>query len=83
MSEAAQDIQEKPNGFSFRFSATEYAAVVLFVGRERLCCPFLEFRLEVAPDRGSLWLHISGPEGVTPFLRAEFHLAEQTLRGPA
>jgi hypothetical protein len=29
--------------------------VTQFVARERLCCPFLRFALEVEPDRGSPW----------------------------
>jgi len=44
------------------------------VSRERLCCPFLGFTLEVGPDRGPLRLHLTGPDGVAPFIRAELHL---------
>lgn len=76
MSDVAQDIQETPEEFSFQFPAGEYDAVSQFIGRERLCCPFLRFTLEVTPDRGPLRLRISGPEGVKDFMQAEFHLAE-------
>ena len=61
---------------AFRFPAEEYEAVAHFVARERLCCPFLRFVLEVAPERGPLWLRLTGAEGVTAFMRAELHLLD-------
>jgi hypothetical protein len=75
MTEALEEILELPNGLSFRFPADQFDAVTEFVGRERLCCPFLTFTLEVAPDRGPLLLRLTGPEGVKEFVRAELHLA--------
>jgi hypothetical protein len=74
MTEAAVDIRELPDGFAFRFPAGEYQAVAEFVGRERLCCPFLTFTLELMPDRGPLVLRLTGPEGVKDFIRAELDL---------
>jgi len=74
MSEALGEVRETPDGFALRFPADEYEAVAKFVARERLCCPFLRFTLEVAPDGGPLWLRLGGPEGVAEFLRAELHL---------
>jgi hypothetical protein len=74
MTEAAEEIRELSNGLAFRFPAEEYDAVAEFVARERLCCPFLAFTLEVQPDRGPLLLRLTGAEGVKDFLRAELHL---------
>src|ERR671927_205084 len=74
MTEVVEQIQELPDGFAFRFPASEYDAVTEFVGRERLCCPFLTFTLAVPPDRTSLILRIEGPEGVKEFIRAELRL---------
>lgn len=71
MSEAVTEMLELPDGLAFRFPAEEYEAVALFVARERSCCPFLRFALEIAPERGPLWLRSTGPQGVTAFLRAE------------
>jgi hypothetical protein len=73
-SEAVAEIRELEDGFALRFSAEEYDSVVQFVARERLCCPFLRFELEVAPEKGPLWLRLTGPSGVATFLRAELHL---------
>lgn len=74
MTEAVKDISELPDGLAFRFPAEEYDAVTEFVGRERLCCPFLTFTLDVSPDRGPLRLRLTGTEGVKDFIRAELHL---------
>ena len=74
MTEAVEDITELPDGLAFRFPPGEYDAVTEFVGRERLCCPFLTFTLEVAPDQGPLTLTLTGAEGVKDFIRAELGL---------
>jgi hypothetical protein len=74
MTEAVQEIRELPNGVAFRFPAEEYEAVAEFVNRERLCCPFLRFTLEVKPGGGPLLLRLTGPEGVKDFIRAELRL---------
>ncbi|MGH7703918.1 MAG: hypothetical protein ACREMO_12555 [Gemmatimonadales bacterium] len=70
------DTRELPDGLAFRFPSEEYEAVMQFVARERLCCPFVRFTVELAPDRGPLWLRLTGPDGVKDFLRAELHLDE-------
>ena len=74
MSEAVEEARERPDGFALRFPAEEYEAVIQFVAFERLCCPFLRFMLEVTPDGGPVWLNLTGPEGVTQFIRAELRL---------
>jgi hypothetical protein len=48
--------------------------VAEFVGRERLCCPFLTFMLDVAQDQGPLMLRLTGAAGVKDFIRAELDL---------
>ena len=76
MTEALAELRELPDGVAFRFAAEEYDAVVRFVDRERRCCPFLRFTLEIAPDRGPIWLRLTGAEGVKAFIRAELRLRE-------
>jgi hypothetical protein len=78
MTEAVEEISELPDGLAFRFPAEEYDAVAEFVGRERLCCPFLTFTLNVWPQRAPLHLRITGAEGVKDFIRAELHLPAVT-----
>jgi hypothetical protein len=70
---------ELPDGLAFRFPAEAYDTVVRFLAGERLCCPFLTFTLEITPERGALWLRLTGPAGIKEFIRAELHLP--TARG--
>jgi hypothetical protein len=74
MTQAVKEISELPDGLAFRFPAEEYDAVTEFVGRERLCCPFITFELDIAPKRGPVLLRLRGAEGVKDFIRAELHL---------
>ncbi len=74
LTEAVQEIQALPQGYAFRFAADTYATVAEFVALERLCCPFVTFAIEVQPDRGPIWLRLTGPEGAKEFLRLELNL---------
>ena len=71
---AASDIRDSDDGVVMQFDAEHFDSVVRFISRERLCCPFLRFTLDVAPDRSTLSLGISGPAGAGQFVRAELHL---------
>ena len=75
MTQAVEEIRELPDGLSFRFPAREYAAVAEFIALERLCCPFVTFTLDVAPDQGPLMLRLTGADGVKEFIAAELGLA--------
>ena len=67
--EGAQEVQELPDGFAFRYPAEQYGQVTQFIANERLCCPFFSFVLEVTPANGPIWLRITGREGVKDFLQ--------------
>ncbi len=71
--EACQETQALPDGYSFRFPAEEYPALVAYVANERLCCPFLTFELEVPPHQGPVWLRLRGSETIKAFLAAELN----------
>ena len=45
--------------------------VAEFIANERLCCPFFGFTVEIEPEGGALWLHLTGRDGVKPFIQAE------------
>lgn len=64
--------RELPDGFAYRFDADQLLSLARFIADERRCCPFLTFRLEVAPAQGSLWLQMTAPGAVKPFLAGEF-----------
>ena len=70
---AVEEIREISAGYSFRV-ANETAMLLKlasFIAKERLCCPFFGFSLEVEPEGGALWLRLTGREGVKPFIQAE------------
>jgi hypothetical protein len=63
--------REINGGYEFRFDADAFVPVTRFVATERLCCPFLEFSVEVTPGAGPLWLRLTGPAGTKEFLDEE------------
>ena len=82
---AVQEIRELPDGYSFRL--TNETALLLrvadFIAKERLCCPFFGFALQLEPEGGALWLSLMGREGVKPFILAEIGQAfdDRVARG--
>jgi hypothetical protein len=62
--------QELSDGYSFRIP-TETKMIeraASFMSRERLCCPFFHFALEVTPGNGPVWLKLTGSEDVKQFV---------------
>ena len=68
-----QAIQELPDGYEFHLTDDPQAIVKAaeFVSLEKLCCPFLNFAIEVKPEGGPVWLRLTGREGVKAFIREE------------
>jgi hypothetical protein len=69
----SQETRDLANGMQFRFPNQPRLLVEIaeFIGRESLCCPFLNFTLEVKPAGGPVWLDLTGPEGTKQFLQGE------------
>lgn len=67
---AVGELRELPDGYAFRLPAdTEVISQAgAFVSRERLCCPFFHFGLEVPPDHGPVWLKMTGRDGVKQYI---------------
>jgi len=66
------ETRELDDGFAFCYPPESLLLTAEFISRERLCCPFFNFKLELAADGEPLWLYLTGPEGVKAFLQAEF-----------
>lgn len=73
--ELAEERQELPNGYAWRFRASRLEAVARFVANERRCCPFVDFELTIAAADGPIWLRLTGPKGTREVLQAELELA--------
>lgn len=76
MREAIKEVKELPDGYSFRFDASQPNILLLseFIARERLCCPFFTFELVAERSDGPLWLKLRGREGVKEFIVAELDI---------
>ena len=68
-----QETHELPNGYEFRFTGAPEVLKKLadFVSLEKLCCPFLNFLIEIEADNGPVWLRLTGRAGVKEFVREE------------
>jgi hypothetical protein len=68
-----QHIRELPDGYAFRFSedSSWLPKLADFITYDRLCCPFIHHGIDVEPSSGSIWLRLSGAEGIKPFIVAD------------
>ena len=73
-----RETRELPNGYAYRFDNQHYSLLAAFVANEQLCCPFFTFEIAVAAHRGPVWLQLTAPGDVKPFLREELgHVVSQ------
>ncbi len=72
----AEQLQELPNGYAFRFANEPgmFMALANFVENERRCCQFFAFVIELEPGGGPLWLRLTGGDGVKEFVHALFDM---------
>ena len=71
--QTVQAIREAEYGYEFIFPhTTELTKLAEFIAKEKMCCPFLDFALRIAPDKEPISLTLTGPEGTREFLREEF-----------
>ena len=70
---SVQSKRELPNGFAFELPNDSEVLLTAseFISLERLCCPFFGFELQVEREGGSVWLSLTGRDGVKPFIMAE------------
>ena len=66
--------RELPAGYAFQFPSDEksYETIAEWFAMERLCCPFFSMDLELGRENGSVWLNLTGREGVKRFIEADF-----------
>ena len=65
------EFRELENGYEFRFAPDVIVELAQFMALEKLCCPFLNFVVEVAEEGGPVWLRLTGRDGVKAFIREE------------
>ena len=72
---AVLEVTELEDGYAYTFpSDSEWLSEVAgLIDLERLCCPFLRFRITVNENSGRLLLEMTGPEGTKEFLLNTFN----------
>jgi len=73
LKQSRQEVQELSDGYAIRFpgDAKHVLDVAEFISRERRCCPFFTFEMEVSGEDKPLWLRLRGREGVKEFIKTE------------
>ena len=68
-----KSVRELPNGYEFEFpaAASTVQLVVEWAVGERACCPFFDIDMRLEREGGSLWLGLTGREGVKQFIQAD------------
>ena len=68
-----RETRELSEGYQFQFADEPkvLSRLVEFVALEKLCCPFLNFAIEIEAESGPIWLRLTGREGVKEFIREE------------
>jgi hypothetical protein len=69
-----RDRRELPDGYAFRIveRSISLAEIAEWIRMERLCCPFLVFRLELAGAAAEVELALRGPSGTKAILESAF-----------
>lgn len=72
--DAVVEVKELADGYIYSFASegNRFKELADMIDLERQCCPFLQFRLNVAAGGGPLQLEITGPEGTKDFLLSTF-----------
>jgi hypothetical protein len=73
---ARNKIVETPKGYEFQFMlpSVSLAELADWVAAEQKCCPFFDFHIDLEDNGRLLCLRLTGPGGIKPFIRAEFHV---------
>ncbi|MFW6079818.1 MAG: hypothetical protein ACODAE_09360 [Gemmatimonadota bacterium] len=86
LAEAVEEVRELDDGFALRYPGGDgmpgrLRMLAGFIERERECCPFFRFELELEPERGPIWLRLRGRPGVKEYLERELADALGRPRG--
>jgi hypothetical protein len=63
--QAVLEIRELSDGYRFQLPPEKLIKVSEWISKERLCCPFFSFRLDIAQE---LWLSILGNDEVKSYI---------------
>jgi hypothetical protein len=77
-----KSVRELPNGYEFEFPADPNTVqlVAEWALGEHACCPFFDIDMRLELEGGSLWLGLTGREGVKQFIRSSKRTARDRGR---
>jgi hypothetical protein len=75
--DAIKQVRESDSGYTLRFSSSnnDLKMVSEWIHVERICNPFLRFKLAVESNGGPISVELAGPSGTQDFLRSELALS--------
>ena len=68
-----KSFRELPNGYEFEFPSDSHSIQIVteWAINERACCPFFDINIRMEREGGSVWLALTGREGVKQFIQAD------------
>ena len=68
-----EEVKELADGYAFRLAADSKTILLAaeWITFERRCCPFFNFALDIESEKQSLWMRVTGREGVKAFMQLE------------
>jgi hypothetical protein len=68
-----KSVRELPNGYEFEFPGDRATVQLVeeWAAQERACCPFFDIAVRLEREGGSVWMSLTGREGVKQFIEAE------------
>jgi hypothetical protein len=68
-----KSVRELPNGYEFEFPSDSgtFQLITEWAIGERACCPFFDIDMRLEREGGSLWLGLTGREGVKQFIQVD------------
>jgi len=67
-------VDELETGYQFVWPVGRLADIGLWMGWERLCCPFIRFQVDLQPAADTVTVSLTGGDGVKALLKHEMGL---------
>jgi hypothetical protein len=66
-------VRELPDGYACEYPGdpATYRLITEWAAGERLCCPFFDVDVHSQREGGSVWVRVTGREGVKDFIKVE------------
>jgi hypothetical protein len=68
-----KSVRELPDGYAFEYAGdpATYRLVAEWAAGERVCCPFFDIDVRSEREGGSVWVRVTGRDGVKKFMEIE------------